>query len=93
MAQMNMAKAINLALYEAMERDERVVILGEDIGSDEGVFRITEGLIDRFGEKRVIDSPLAESAIVGTAIGMAIYGLRPIVKFNLSVLIIIIITN
>jgi pyruvate dehydrogenase E1 component beta subunit len=81
---MNMAKAINLALREAMERNDSVVILGEDIGQDGGVFRITEGLLDRFGAKRVIDTPLAESGIVGTAIGMAIYGLRPVCEIQFS---------
>lgn len=84
MPEMNMAKAINLALREAMEQDETVVLLGEDIGQDGGVFRITEGLFNRFGAKRVIDTPLAESGIVGTAIGMAIYGLRPVCEIQFS---------
>lgn len=84
MAEMNMAKAINLALHEAMERDNRVVVMGEDIGPDEGVFRITEGLWKKYGEKRVIDTPLAESGIVGTAIGMALYGLKPIAEIQFS---------
>lgn len=84
MAEMNMAKAINKALFEALERDERVVVMGEDVGKDEGVFRITEGLYARFGDERVIDTPLAESGIVGTAIGMAIYGLRPVCEIQFS---------
>lgn len=84
MAEMNMAKAINKALFEAMERDERVVVLGEDVGKDEGVFRITEGLYAKFGDERVIDTPLAESGIIGTAIGMAIYGLRPVAEIQFS---------
>ena len=84
MAEMNMAKAINKALFEAMERDERVVVMGEDVGLDEGVFRITEGLYAKFGQQRVIDTPLAESGIVGTAIGMAIYGLRPVCEIQFS---------
>src|SRR5277367_4671024 len=84
MTLMNMAKAINLALTEAMDRDDRVVVMGEDVGLDEGVFRITEGLLTRFGEQRVIDTPVAESAIVGTAIGMAIYGLRPVCEIQFS---------
>jgi pyruvate dehydrogenase E1 component beta subunit len=84
MAEMNMAKAINKALYEALERDERVVVMGEDVGADEGVFRITEGLYAKFGEQRVIDTPLAESGIVGTAIGMAMYGLRPVCEIQFS---------
>jgi pyruvate dehydrogenase E1 component beta subunit len=84
MPEMNMAKAINLALREAMENDDNVVLLGEDIGQDGGVFRITEGLFDRFGAKRVIDTPLAESGIIGTAIGMAIYGLRPVCEIQFA---------
>jgi len=84
MTLMNMAKAINMALAEAMERDDRVIVMGQDVGQDEGVFRITEGLFARFGETRVIDTPLAESAIVGTAIGMAIYGLRPVCEIQFS---------
>lgn len=84
MAEMNMAKAINLALHEAMQRDDRVVVMGEDVGPDEGVFRITEGLHTKFGDKRVIDTPLAESGIIGTAIGMAIYGLRPVAEIQFS---------
>lgn len=84
MPEMNMAKAINLALHEAMANDERVVILGEDIGMDEGVFRITEGLLAKFGDKRVIDTPLAESGIIGASIGMAIYGLRPVCEMQFA---------
>ncbi len=84
MAEMNMAKAINLALHESMDRDERVVVMGEDVGADEGVFRITEGLHAKFGDQRVIDTPLAESGIIGTAIGMAIYGLRPVCEIQFS---------
>lgn len=84
MAEMNMAKAINLALHEAMERDNRVVVMGEDVGPDEGVFRVTEGLFAKFGDKRVIDTPLAESGIVGSAIGMALYGMRPVCEIQFS---------
>ncbi len=84
MAEMNMAKAINLALHEAMQRDDRVVVMGEDVGPDEGVFRITEGLHTKFGDKRVIDTPLAESGIIGPAIGMAIYGMRPVAEIQFS---------
>ncbi|HEY9793098.1 MAG TPA: alpha-ketoacid dehydrogenase subunit beta [Candidatus Obscuribacterales bacterium] len=84
MPEMNMAKAINLALFEAMTRDDRVVVMGEDVGPDEGVFRITEGLHAKFGDKRVIDTPLAESGIIGTAIGMAINGLRPVAEIQFS---------
>ncbi|MBW3666079.1 MAG: pyruvate dehydrogenase (acetyl-transferring) E1 component subunit alpha [Actinobacteria bacterium] len=74
---LTMAGAINTALHEAMDRDERVIVLGEDVGVAGGVFRITEGLLDEFGEERVIDTPLNESGIVGTAIGMALAGARP----------------
>jgi pyruvate dehydrogenase E1 component beta subunit len=84
MPDINMAKAINMALNEAMERDNRVVVMGEDVGPDEGVFRVTEGLHAKYGDKRVIDTPLAESGIVGTAIGMAIYGLRPVAEIQFS---------
>lgn len=84
MALMNMAKAINLALFEAMDRDDKVIVMGEDVGPDEGVFRITEGLYNKFGDKRVLDTPLAESGIMGTAIGMAIYGLRPVCEMQFS---------
>jgi len=84
MPSINMAKAINLALFEAMDRDPSVVVMGEDVGPDEGVFRITEGLHKKFGDKRVIDTPLAESGIVGSAIGMAIYGLKPVCEIQFS---------
>lgn len=82
MAKMNMVEAINLALKEEMERDNRVLILGEDVGKEGGVFRVTDGLQGRFGTDRVIDTPLAESGIVGTAFGMAVYGLRPIAEIQ-----------
>ncbi len=84
MAEINMAKAINLALHEAMERDDNVVVMGEDVGPDEGVFRITEGLHAKWGDQRVIDTPLAEAAILGTAIGMAMYGLKPVCEIQFS---------
>lgn len=77
---MNMVQAINAALAEEMERDPSVVILGEDVGIDGGVFRVTDGLMDRFGEARVIDTPLAEAGIAGVAIGMAFNGLRPVAE-------------
>jgi pyruvate dehydrogenase E1 component beta subunit len=82
MARLNMVQAINLALKEEMQRDEDVVIFGEDVGKDGGVFRVTEGLLELFGEQRVIDTPLAESSIVGAAIGMAVYGLKPIAEIQ-----------
>lgn len=78
MAQLNMVQAINQALAGEMARDDRVVLLGEDVGRDGGVFRVTEGLQERFGPERVLDTPLCESAIMGAAIGMAAYGLRPV---------------
>ena len=84
MAQLNMVKAINLALAEAMREDENVILMGEDIGRDEGVFRVTEALLDEFGPNRVIDTPLAEGAIVGCAVGMALYGLRPVCEMQFS---------
>ncbi len=82
MPQMNMVQAINLALREEMTRDDRVVLLGEDVAADGGVFRVSEGLLERFGPERVLDTPLAESGIVGAAIGMAAYGLRPVVEIQ-----------
>ncbi len=78
MANLTLVQAINLALIQEMERDERVLILGEDIGPNGGVFRVTEGLHKRFGGKRVVDTPLAESGIIGTSIGLAMAGLRPV---------------
>jgi pyruvate dehydrogenase E1 component beta subunit len=81
---LTMVKAVNLALHQEMERDDDVMVLGEDVGVDEGVFRVTEGLLKKFGEQRVIDTPLAEGAIVGMAIGMAIYGLKPVAEIQFS---------
>ena len=78
MANLNMVQAINLALIQEMEKDDRVLLLGEDVGANGGVFRVTEGLQKRFGAKRVVDTPLAESGIIGTAIGLAMAGLRPV---------------
>ena len=75
---MNMVQAINTTLKNEMERNKDIVLLGEDIGKDGGVFRVTEGLWQKFGDSRVMDTPLAESAIVGTSVGMAIYGLHPV---------------
>jgi pyruvate dehydrogenase E1 component beta subunit len=81
---LTMVQAINLALMQEMERDDDVLVLGEDIGVDGGVFRVTDGLLAKFGEQRVIDTPLAEGAIVGMAIGMAIYGLKPVPEIQFS---------
>jgi pyruvate dehydrogenase E1 component beta subunit len=82
MAKLNMVEAINLALREEMERDDRIVILGEDVGREGGVFRVTDGLQEKFGADRVVDTPLAELGIVGVAFGMAVYGIRPIAEIQ-----------
>lgn len=79
---LNMAEAINLALDQAMEANPEVIVLGEDVGVVGGVFRITEGLYEKYGADRVIDTPLNESGIVGTAVGMAIAGARPIAEIQ-----------
>ena len=84
MAKLNMVKALNLALLQEMERDTDVLVIGEDVGVDGGVFRVTEDLHRTFGSKRVIDSPLAEAAIIGTSIGMALYGLKPVCEIQFS---------
>src|SRR3989442_1111939 len=81
---LNMVKALNLALLQEMERDPDVLILGEDVGVDGGVFRVTDDLQRKFGSQRVIDSPLAEAAIIGTAVGMALYGLKPVCEIQFS---------
>ena len=78
MANLNLVQAINLALIQEMEKNENIVLLGEDIGVNGGVFRVTEGLQKRFGEKRVFDTPLAESGIIGLSIGLAMGGLHPV---------------
>lgn len=78
MANLTLVQAINLALIQEMEKDDRVIILGEDVGLNGGVFRVTEGLHKRFGGDRVVDTPLAESGIIGTSVGLAMAGLRPI---------------
>ncbi len=82
MARLSMIEAINATFHEQMEKDDRIVVMGEDVGVDGGVFRATVGLIEKFGEERVIDTPLAESTLVGAAIGMSIYGMRPIVEIQ-----------
>ncbi len=84
MAKMTMVQALNLALQQEMEKDDSVIVLGEDVGVDGGVFRVTDGLIDQFGEERVLDTPLAENGIVGMAIGMAVYGLKPVCEIQFS---------
>ncbi|MGO9567457.1 MAG: alpha-ketoacid dehydrogenase subunit beta [Desulfomonilaceae bacterium] len=82
MARLSMVEAINATLHELMAKDERIVVLGEDVGVDGGVFRVTAGLIEKFGAMRVIDTPLAESCIVGASIGTAIYGMRPVAEIQ-----------
>ncbi|MDY6789419.1 MAG: alpha-ketoacid dehydrogenase subunit beta [Candidatus Nanohaloarchaea archaeon] len=78
----NMVQALNRAMDEEMDRDEDVLVMGEDVGEDGGVFRVTDGLHDKYGEERVIDTPLAESGIVATALGMAVYGMKPIAEIQ-----------
>jgi 2-oxoisovalerate dehydrogenase E1 component beta subunit len=81
-AELTMAGALNRALADELRADQRVVVYGEDVGTLGGVFRVTDGLAAEFGERRVFDSPLAEAGIVGTAIGMAMHGLRPVVEMQ-----------
>lgn len=82
--QMTMIEALNSALALEMERDQRVILLGQDIGKNGGVFRVTEHLQQKFGEERVFDTPLSESGIIGSSVGMAIYGLRPIAEIQFA---------
>ena len=82
MAVQNIVQTVNQTLRDEMRRNGNVVLLGEDIGRDGGVFRATEGLLDEFGGERVVDTPLAEDAIVGMAIGMALYGLQPVAEIQ-----------
>src|SRR5688572_24120785 len=84
MPQMNIIQAVNDALKLEMRRDPRVVVLGEDVGKFGGVFRATSGLYEEFGADRVMDTPLAEAGIIGTAIGMALYGLRPVPEIQFA---------
>ena len=84
MPELTMVEALNLGLEQEMARDDAVVVLGEDVGVDGGVFRVTDGLIEAYGEERVIDTPLAESVIVGSSVGMALRGLRPVAEMQFS---------
>ena len=84
MPKLTMVQALNLALKQEMADDDRVIVLGEDVGVDGGVFRVTDGLYAAYGRQRVLDTPLAESGIVGMSIGMAIYGLRPVCEMQFS---------
>jgi pyruvate/2-oxoglutarate/acetoin dehydrogenase E1 component len=82
MTQMTLVDGLNRALHDAMAADDRVLVMGEDVARTGGVFRVTAGLLDAFGDDRVIDTPLAEAGIVGTAIGMSVYGLLPVVEIQ-----------
>lgn len=84
MAELTLVEALNLALKEAMRDDDRVLVLGEDVGVEGGVFRVTEGLLDEFGGTRALDTPLAEAVIVGASLGMAIRGLKPVCELQFS---------
>ncbi len=84
MTQMNLVQAINSALRAALQEDETVLLIGEDIGSLGGVFRVTQGLREEFGADRVLDTPLSETGILGTAIGMALHGLRPVSEIQFA---------
>lgn len=82
MAVMTMVQALNQAMDLSMDADPNVVIMGEDVGKDGGVFRVTDGLWEKYGDKRVMDTPLAEAGIVGTAAGMAMYGMKPVAEIQ-----------
>ncbi len=82
MTELTLVQAVNRGLAEAMRRDPNVLVLGEDVGVNGGVFRATDGLLKEFGEERVLDTPLSETGIVGTAIGMALYGLKPVAEIQ-----------
>jgi pyruvate dehydrogenase E1 component beta subunit len=82
MREMNMAQAINDALGIALDADESVVVFGEDVGTTGGVFRVTDGLQERFGEERIVDAPVAESGIIGAAFGMAVAGMKPVAEIQ-----------
>src|SRR5690625_7388335 len=84
MAIMTYIQAITSALQEEMQRDEKVFMLGQDVGKKGGVFRVTDGLFEEFGEDRVLDAPLAESAIAGVGIGAAMYGMRPMAEMQFA---------
>src|SRR5438874_5039500 len=82
MPELTLVKAINQALHQEMARDQSVLVLGEDVGLNGGVFRVTDGLQKRFGSERVVDTPLSESGIIGTAIGLAMAGQRPVAEIQ-----------
>jgi len=84
MAELNILEAIRLAMDEELERDPNVMLLGEDVGRKGGVFGATEGLWAKYGDKRVLDTPLSEALIAGAAMGAAIYGLRPVAEMQFA---------
>ena len=84
MAELNIVQAVNKALFEEMEKDNDVVVLGEDVGKNGGVFRATQGLIDKFGKQRVMDTPLSETGIIGFAIGLGLYGLKAVAEIQFA---------
>jgi 2-oxoisovalerate dehydrogenase E1 component beta subunit len=84
MTELSLVQAVNLALARAMREDDRVLVLGEDVGADGGVFRATDGLLRRFGPERVFDTPLAEAAIAGISIGLAVQGFRPVAEIQFT---------
>lgn len=84
MAMMTMVSGLNRALDDALRTDDDVIILGQDVGQDEGVFRVTADLMKRYGENRVLDTPLAEAAIIGGAVGLALYGFKPVAEMQFS---------
>ena len=84
MTEKNVVTALHDALGDEMERDERVVVIGQDVAARGGVFRVTDGFVERFGDRRVIDAPIAENLIVGAAVGMALNGLRPVAEIEFA---------
>jgi len=84
MSKMNVVDAVKAALRNELRKDKRVIVMGEDVGKNGGVFRCTEGLYDEFGPERLIDTPLSEPGIVSTAIGLAVNGMRPVVEIQFS---------
>ncbi|OGP14858.1 MAG: 2-oxoisovalerate dehydrogenase [Deltaproteobacteria bacterium GWA2_54_12] len=82
MGKLNIVQAINQALQQEMEKDTDVIVMGEDVAKDGGVFRVTQGLLDKFGAERVIDTPLSELGIIGTAVGLAAYGFKPVAEIQ-----------
>lgn len=87
MSELTMVEALNKALHQAMAADDRVVVVGEDVAKTGGVFRVTAGLLDEFGDVRVVDTPLAEAGIIGGAIGMSLYGLLPVAEIQFDVFV------